>query len=280
MGRLEYAMDSLRLICTTNQKRAEDLARLLGKTNRERQDLTLQMVMHAKDSIKIQKRELNDLLFVVHESYDQGVIGLVAGKLVEEFYRPAIVISKGEKFSKASARSISGFNMIEFIRSVSEFLVDAGGHPMAAGFTVETAKLPQLQKALEKKAGPLLNKDLLTRNLKIDCELPLSAINIELYDKTRKLEPFGMANPQPVFMSKKVEIQDIRTVGKEGSHLKLRLFQKGQEELIFDGIGFGLGEKAKDLHIGDLISLAYVISPDDWNGQGKLQLTIKDLRNN
>jgi single-stranded-DNA-specific exonuclease len=280
MGRLEYAMDSLRLICTTNRKRAEDLARLLGKTNRERQDLTLQMVMHAKDSIKIQKRELNDLLFVVHESYDQGVIGLVAGKLVEEFYRPAIVISKGEKFSKASARSISGFNMIEFIRSVSEFLVDAGGHPMAAGFTVETAKLPQLQKALEKKAGPLLNKDLLTRNLKIDCELPLSAINIELYDKTRKLEPFGMANPQPVFMSKKVEIQDIRTVGKEGSHLKLKLFQKEQEELIFDGIGFSLGEKAKDLHIGDLISIAYVISPDEWNGQDKLQLTIKDLRNN
>ena len=280
MGRLEYAMDSLRLICTTNQKRAEGLARLLGKTNRERQDLTLQMVMHAKDYIKIKKKKLNDLLFVVHESYDQGVIGLVAGKLVEEFYRPAIVISKGEKFSKASARSISGFNMIEFIRSASEFLVDAGGHPMAAGFTVETAKLPGLQKALEKKAELLLNKNLLTRNLKIDCELPLSVIDTQLYDDIKRLEPFGMANPQPVFMSKKVEIQDIRTVGKEGSHLKLRLFQKGQEELIFDGIGFGLGEKAKDLHIGDLISLAYVISPDDWNGQGKLQLTIKDLRNN
>jgi len=280
MGRLEYAMDSLRLICTTNQKRAEDLARLLGKTNRERQDLTLQMVMHAMSRIKNQKSKIKNLLFVVHESYDQGVIGLVAGKLVEEFYRPAIVISKGENFSKASARSISGFDMIEFIRSASEFLVDAGGHPMAAGFTVETAKLPQLQKTLEKKAGLLLNKDLLTRNLKIDCELSLSVINTQLYNDIKRLEPFGMANPQPVFMSKKVEIQDIRTVGKEGSHLKLKLFQKGQEELIFDGIGFGLGEKVKDLHIGDLISIVYVISPDDWNGQGKLQLTIKDLRNN
>jgi single-stranded-DNA-specific exonuclease len=280
MGRLEYAMDSLRLICTTNQKRAEDLARLLGKTNRERQDLTLQMVMHAMGRIKNQKSKIKNLLFVVHESYDQGVIGLVAGKLVEEFYRPAIVISKGENFSKASARSISGFDMIEFIRSASEFLVDAGGHPMAAGFTVETAKLPQLQKTLEKKAGLLLNKDLLTRNLKIDCELPLSGINKKLYSDIEKLKPFGMASPQPVFMSKKVEIQDIRTVGKEGSHLKLKLFQKGQKELIFDGIGFGLGEKAKDLHIGDLISIAYVISLDDWNGQDKLQLTIKDLRNN
>jgi single-stranded-DNA-specific exonuclease len=277
MGRLEYAMDSLRLICTPNQKRAKSLARLLGETNKERQDLTLQMVMHAKDSIKIQKRKLKDLLFIVHESYDQGVIGLVAGKIVEEFYRPTIVVSKGKKFSKASARSINGFNMIEFIRSASEFLVDAGGHPMAAGFTVETAKLPQLQKALEKKAGSLLNKDLLTRNLKIDCELHLSVIDAQLYDNIKRLEPFGMANPQPVFMSKKVEIQDIKTVGREGSHLKLKL---SQGQLVFDGIGFGLGEKVKDLHVGDLISVAYSISPDDWSGQGKLQLIIKDLHSN
>jgi len=277
MGRLEYAMDSLRLICTTNQKRAENLARLLGETNKERQDLTLQMVMHAKDYVKLQKEKLKELLFIVHESYDQGVIGLVAGKIVEEFYRPAIVVSKGEKFSKASARSIAGFNMIEFIRSASELLVDAGGHPMAAGFTVETAKLPLLQKTLENKAKLLLTKDLLTRNLKIDCELSLSFINFDLYESLQKLSPFGMKNPEPTFLSKSVLVEEMRLVGNEGKHLKFT-FADQESGVRFGSIAFGMGEMFSKIKIGDKINIAYTIDENEWNGEKHLQLKIKDLR--
>ncbi|MBI2431192.1 MAG: DHH family phosphoesterase, partial [Candidatus Levybacteria bacterium] len=132
MGRLEYAMDSLRLLCTKDQQRAKLLAEKLGSTNRERQELTLETVLHATSGIRNQESGIRKkLLFISHESYQQGVIGLVAGKLVEEFYRPAIVVSKGEKVSKASARSVHGFNIIEFIRLASEHLVDVGGHPMA-----------------------------------------------------------------------------------------------------------------------------------------------------
>lgn len=276
MGRLEYAMDSLRLICTTNFKRAKDLAQLLGNTNKERQDITLQTIMHAVEKIKNQKSQLKSLLFIVHESYEQGVIGLVAGKLVEEFYRPAIVISKGEKFSKASARSISGFNMIDFIRSASEFLVDAGGHPMAAGFTVETKKLPLLQKALEDKAQLLLNKDLLTRNLKIDLALPLSSITMNLYELLQELSPFGIGNPEPTFVSNGI-IEDIRLVGSEGKHLKLKI-NDPKTGLKFGGIGFGLGENTENFHIGSKIDIAYVIAKDEWNGDKQLQLKIKDIK--
>jgi single-stranded-DNA-specific exonuclease len=276
MGRLEYAMDSLRLICTNNQKRAEELAHLLGETNKERQDLTTQMVLHAKDLVASNKSKLKSLLFIAHESYEQGVIGLVAGKMVEEFYRPTIVVSIGEKFSKASARSISGFNMIEFIRSAQELLVDVGGHPMAAGFTIETAKLIKLRKILEHKAELLLNNDLLTRSLKIDLELPLSAIDIQLFETIQELEPFGMGNPQPVFMSKNVIIEDMRFVGVENKHVKFYFGDK-VSNIKFSAIAFGMGDRLNELHIGDKVNIAFTIEKDDWNGNDRLQLKIKDI---
>ena len=270
MGRLEYAMDSLRLICTNNQKRAESLAQLLGSTNRERQSLTLDSTLHAITKIKNQKSKIKKLLFISHETYEQGVIGLIAGKLVEEFYRPAIVVSKGVKFSKASARSVRGFNIIEFIREHSSYLVDAGGHPMAAGFTVETTKLLELQKTLEDRAELVLSKDLLTRSLKIDCELALSFIDLNLYESLQKLAPFGMGNPEPTFISKDVVVEDVRLVGAEGKHLKLKF--------RIEGIAFGMGEMSSKIHIGDKVDIVYTIDENEWNGEKRLQLKIKDIQ--
>ncbi|MEK7533974.1 MAG: single-stranded-DNA-specific exonuclease RecJ [Patescibacteria group bacterium] len=293
MGRLEYAMDSLRLLCTKNRDRARMLAQTLGSTNRERQARTLTTVKHAKSAIQNSEFRIQNLLFVAHESYQQGVIGLVAGKLVEEYYRPTIVVSKGEIYSKASARSINGFNIIEFIRSASEYLVDAGGHPMAAGFTVETSKLALVQKTLENKAESLLDEEKLTRTLRIDCELDLSLVNNKLYDAIQKLAPFGMGNPEPTFVGRGVEIQDIRTVGREAKHLKLQLvchpeaLAKGSHEILrfaqndkgmIDGIAFGMGEKYSQFHVGDAVDIAYTVDENKWNGNKKLQLKIKDLK--
>lgn len=275
MGRLDYAMDSLRLLCTTDKKRAELLAEKLGLTNKERQELTMETALHAsglaRDLYKTQK-----LLFVSHESYQPGVIGLVAGKLVEEYYRPAIVISKGEIYSKASARSIKGFNIIEFIRSASDLLIDAGGHPMAAGFTVETAKLALLENKFYKNAENLIDTSKLEKTLRIDCELPFSYLSQDLYDSIQKLAPFGMKNPEPVFASK-VLIKDMRLVGAEGKHLKLKL-KDPNSELVIHGIAFGQGEKSADFLVGDLAKIAYVIEQNEWNGNKKIELKIRDIR--
>src|SRR3989344_4868229 len=285
MGRLDYAMDSLRLLCTNNKERARKLAQVLDSTNRERQTLTIETAEHAKLEVKSlasrrsgQKSKVKSLLFISHESYQQGVIGLVAGKLVEEFYKPAIVVSIGEKFSKASARSVSGFNIIEFIRSASELLVDAGGHPMAAGFTVETTKLLKLQKVLEEKAELILTEDLLIRSLKIDCELPLEFIDINLYESLQKLAPFGMGNPEPTFLSKKAVVEDLRLVGAEGKHLKLNV-KCQMSNVKFGGIGFGMGKMFSKIKIGDRIDIAYTIDINEWNGEQRLQLKIKDIMN-
>src|SRR3989344_2107355 len=196
MGRMEDAMDSLRLLCTNNSQRAKELAKKLGDTNRIRQTLTIDTFYHAK--AQVDEKTKNKLLFVHHDSYPEGIIGLVAGRLTEEYYLPSIVISKGKRLIKASARSISGFNIIEFIRNASEFLVDAGGHPMAAGFTFETKNLNKVEKKFQELAAQILTKELLRKKTRIDCELPLGGLDLELYEEISKLEPFGMGNPIPV----------------------------------------------------------------------------------
>lgn len=277
MGRMEYAMESLRLLCTNDRNRARLLSFTLGNTNRERQQLTIETVQHAKLAINSSKRAVKKLLFIAHETYPQGVIGLVAGKLVEEFYRPSIVVSIGEKHSKASARSVTGFNIIEFIRGASDMLVNAGGHPMAAGFTVETKKLLALKEHLEKLAEELITDAQLVRSLRIDCELPFTLIDTNLFADLQKLSPFGMGNTEPTFVSKRVVVDDVRLVGKERRHLKLTV---RQDEKVFDAIAFGLGERASELHSGDTIDIVYTIAIDSWNGNEKLQLKVKDIKIN
>lgn len=276
-GRMEYAMDSLRLLCTTKPERAQELAYKLGATNKERQQVTIETVQHAIQEVKSQNAKVKSLLFVAHETYPPGVIGLVAGRLVEEFYRPSIVLSIGETYSKASARSIAGFNIIDFIRTASEHLVDAGGHPMAAGFTVETAKLKRLQQALEAKAEELLTEAMMHRIIKIDCELPLDIITTNVYEAIQQLAPFGMANYEPVFMSKDVIVSDFRFIGRDQKHLKLQV-QNQEGTCTMEAIAFGMAERAKDFHLGDKLDIAYYIDINEWNNQRRLQLKVRDFK--
>ena len=275
-GRIESAMDSLRLLCTTNRVRAEELAAKLELINKERQQLLKEAKEHAILGVRDQGLGIRKLLFIAHESYAQGIIGLVAGKLVEEFYRPAIVVSISEKHSKASVRSISGFNIIEFLRLHTDHFINVGGHPMAAGFTVETEKLSLLKDLLEEKAEELLTKEILTRSLKIDCELSFDLISKELFNALQTLSPFGMANPEPVFATRDVMIEDIRVMGKDGSHLRLQL---RQDKKLFEAVGFGMGKLAAEIHKGDKVDVAYSLDENVWNGNIKLQLKLKDLQN-
>lgn len=280
MGRLEHALDALRLLCTHRQEKAKELAEKLGLTNKERQQLTIDTALHAKGLLP---KTLKKLIFIAHEGYNQGVIGLVAGKLVEEYYRPAIVISIGEIYSKASARSISGFNIVEAIRKSSDILVDVGGHPMAAGFTIETKNLKALQNRLEELADKELTDEKLTRTLKIDAEIPLEMVTQDLWQKLQKLQPFGFGNPEPVFATKEVTVKDARLVGSDGKHLKLKVVPLSTLDPNphtlnpLEAIAFGMGELYGKLQPGESIDIAYSIDLDTWNGNKRLQLKIKDI---
>lgn len=279
MGRIEHALDALRLLCTGRKDKAAVLAQTLGLKNRERQQLTTETTLHALSLVPKSRKKL---IFIVHESYNQGVIGLVAGKLVEEYYLPAIVVSKGEVYSKASARSIAGFNIVEAIRSASDILVDVGGHPMAAGFTVETKNLAALQDRLEKIATKELSEEKLTRVLRIDAEIPLEMVTEELWQKLRDFEPFGFGNPEPVFATKNVRVSGARLVGADGKHLKLRLALPNQTNLpnltnAIEAIAFNFGKLYGKLQPEVAVDIAYTIALDTWNGTRRLQLKIKDI---
>ncbi len=277
MGRLANAIDSLRLLCTKDAKRARELAALVSKTNLERQKIVedISFSVRAKALQQTQGKLSDELIFIASESYHEGVIGLAAGKLVEEFYRPAIVISKGKEFSKGSARSINGFNIVELIREHSNLLVAHGGHTMAAGFTIKTSRLEQFHLKLSKSSKKLLTGELLEKKLKIDCELDFNKINWQLTKKIKEFEPTGLGNPNPTFLTKSVEIVDTKILGKEKNHLKLKV---KKSEKFFDAIGFGMAKDFGNLEKGNKVDVVYNIDENEWNGTKSLQLRIKDIK--
>jgi single-stranded-DNA-specific exonuclease len=275
MGRLVHAMDALRLLCTIKENRATELAAMLGDTNKERQQLTIDTTIHAKELVRTThgKGNTKKLIFISHGSYNPGIIGLVAGKLVEEYYLPSIVLSQGDIVSKASARSIPGFNIVEAIRMCSDILVDVGGHPMAAGFTVETKHLALLQTRLEDIAEKALDETMLIRTLRIDMEIPLNQVTEKLWESLRSFEPYGFGNSEPLFTTRGVHIVEAKLVGAEGKHLKLKVSQSG----VFDAIAFGMGAIYSKLRPDTTIDIAYSIDMNVWNGSKKLQLKVKDI---
>lgn len=272
MGRLEHAIDSLRLLCTSNLVKAGQIARHIGATNAQRQKIVEEVVIHARDKVSNEK-----VIVIANENYHEGVIGLAAARLVEEFYRPAIVLSKKGKISKASARSLPGFNIIEAIRQLEDLYIEGGGHPMAAGFSIETKKIGEFTKRINKIAKGLLTEEVLSRKLRIDMELQFGQINYRLLDKIKDFEPTGLGNPTPTFATTDVDVLNARTVGRDARHLKLKV---KQNEQVFDSIYFGGGEIYSMLPSGTKIDVAYQLEDNTWNGMKSLQLKVRDLKVN
>jgi single-stranded-DNA-specific exonuclease len=272
MGRMEHAIDSLRLICTKDIMKAKKLARSLGFVNKERQKRLEEVLSHAKEIVK--KSRIRGAILVSHESYHEGLIGLIASKLVEEHWRPAIVFSKGETISKASARSISGFNIIESIKKLDEIIIKGGGHPMAAGFSIETKKIDLFEKEFQKIANEILTDEMLTKSIKIDLEIEFSLINQMLYEHILKFEPFGVGNNSPLFATKDVVAETVTLVGNEGQHLKMTLGKNGKK---FPAIAFGKGNYINKIQAGLGFDIAYGIEANTWNGKTSLQLKVKDI---
>jgi len=276
MGRLDHAIDALRLICTTNSQRATLLASKLGMTNKERQQLTVDTTLHALSGLsKIEDVTKRKILVISDTSYNPGIIGLVAGKLVEEYYRPSIVIAEGELFSKASARSIAGFNIVEFIRTAGDLLVDVGGHPMAAGFTVETKNISKLKTFFEQQSVDAISETLFTRSLVVDTEIQSSLITKSLCRDLVAFAPYGLGNYEPVFVSRGFIIDQIRKIGAKLNHLKLKL--KDNKKNIIDAVAFGMGDRADALSVGTSVDVAYTIDENVWNGITTVQLKLRDI---
>ncbi len=272
-GRLESAVKALKLLLTRNLKEAIELAGGLNEVNSERQRILGLSLTHARTSLI--GADLKKFILVADESYHEGVIGLVAGKLVQEFYRPALVIAKGETVSKGSARSISGFNIIEALRRFEGLFEGVGGHPMAAGFTIRNENLTQLEIELAKVAEELIDEQTLTPKIKVEAELPAGIISQELPAITKKLEPFGVGNPQPIFLARALKVTEVRKVGASGGHLKLGLTKDG---LNLPAIWFGAGSQLSAYQPGSIADIVFTVLEDSWNGYPRVSLNVKDAR--
>ncbi len=273
-GRLTHALNALRLLCTKDPEKATKYAKMLDDTNRDRQFLTEEAVQHAK-LLALEHKLNTKIMLVSHNSYNQGIIGLVASNLVESYYRPSFAISIGEDgISKGSARSISGVNIVEMLRMVSHILDEVGGHPMAAGFSLKTEKIEELHIALAKIAERLVTDEVVERVLRIDALLKFELLDKSLFKNLQSLAPFGMGNPEPVFATEKVTVEECRKIGREGNHLKLIVSKDGNK---FDAVGFGLADKF-EISSGDTIDVAYTIDVNEWNGKTTLQLKVRDLK--
>lgn len=268
MGRLANATDSLRFLCTRDPKKAGDLNNLLNETNIERQKIVEDVVTRTLKEVKSE-----DKVIVISGQYHEGVIGLASGKVTEKYYKPSIVFSVGEKVSRASARSINGFDIIEAIKETG-LILEGGGHPMAAGFSIETTKISEFSLKINEIGNKVLTDDLLERKLKVDMEIDFKSIDTELVNEIKKFEPTGYGNYSPVFMTKDVEIVETKFVGTEGKHLKLKLSKDNNK---IEAIAFGFGTSHK-LKAGEKVDIAYTIEENIWNNKTSIQLKIKDIK--
>ncbi|MBI2196338.1 single-stranded-DNA-specific exonuclease RecJ [Candidatus Daviesbacteria bacterium] len=264
MGRLEHAIDSLRLLCTKDPVKARRLAKLLCETNSTRQRMTEEALEQAK--LLVDKQ--NKIHVLASKDWSAGIIGLVAGKVTDEYSRPAIAISIGEEISKGSARSIDGINIVELIRKHADILIDVGGHPGAAGFSLYSKHIEIFKKRLEEYKLVLPEEE---RVLEVEAEVNSKQLTKGLVSELEKFEPFGMDNRRPIFATRGMRVSDIRTVG-DGKHLK------GRADGL-DFIAFGMGEWANMLQSGQTIDLAYNLELDTYNGAEKLQLKVRDVTN-
>lgn len=276
MGRLDHGLDALRLLCTSNQARATQLASTLSSTNTRRQTLTDDLLKTALQEADSWQDE--HLIVVYSPSFHEGVIGLVAGRLMELYHKPAIVLVAGEKTAKASARSIPGVNIVELIRKVRDDLLEVGGHPMAAGFGLETSNLEVVKQRLLTLAKTEIDATLLQPSIELECLLPFTLIGTKLVKVLEKFAPFGQGNHTPVFGIPNVKVVDLQKMGKELQHLKLAVCENHEAAVTtVEAVGWNFSRKTT-LSLNDCVDIAASVETNEWRGKTKIQLVIKDLK--
>ena len=269
-GRMGGALVSYRLLTTQASDEAQGLTAELVRRNKERQKLTEEVLNKVKRGMPL--REKLPLIIEGDEGYPVGVIGLVASRLVREFNKPAIIVNIGEDLCRGSCRSIPEFNISLALEKCRDLLVTFGGHPAAAGFTVKWENLAQLNKKLMNLATSQLSHLDIQPKLTIDAEITLSALNGEILNLIQKLAPFGVGNPQPIFLSRGVEVVNSRNFGNEGERLELKL---RQNDVTWQAFDFNSQKPAEG--IPDCIDIVYQLKKGLWGAEEVLRLNLLDF---
>jgi single-stranded-DNA-specific exonuclease len=278
-GRLATAETSYRLLTAADPLTARPLAEELGRLNQERQRLTAELVALAKIQIEADRAD-RYLFLIANADFKPGIVGLIAGRLTEETYRPALVAEAGPEETHGSARSIPEFNITAALDECKDLLKRYGGHAAAAGFTVLNQNLPAFRARLEQIAARELAGRDLTPALSVDAVVGLGAIDWALQEFLAQLEPCGYGNSQPILASRGLEVVSQRTVGQDAQHLKLAVrdpFDTGPTaRRVLDAIAFRHGAWYNQLP--RRIDLAYTVEVNEYGGERRLQLNVRDIR--
>lgn len=274
-GRVGSAKSAVELLVTKSAERAEQIAFALEDENHARQSREQQILTQANEMIDADAsfKEKN-VIVLAKENWHHGVIGVVASRLVDKYYKPAILISLKDGLGKGSGRSIKGFNLFDALTDCSDLLLKYGGHELAAGLGVSESDIPALEKKINEYAKTHLSEEDLTPYINIDAILSLGDLTVENAQMLSILEPFGMGNPQPVFAAKNVTLIVQRAIG-DGRHTRLTVSQNGKN---IDALGFNMTQALSGFVIGSKLDIAFTLSTNVFRGEKHLQVILKDVR--
>ncbi|HZD95748.1 MAG TPA: DHHA1 domain-containing protein, partial [Candidatus Sulfotelmatobacter sp.] len=282
-GRMDVARDVIELFTCREQARCKEIAQKLNQLNLERQEEEARIVAAIEELLAAEPDLTGKYCMVFDgDGWHRGVVGIVASRVVEKTGRPALVIAKEGEEAHGSGRSISAFHLLDALESCHDLFTRFGGHAHAVGFALPSREVPALKQRLNEYAQTRLKAEDLVPELRIDAEIPLSAITPELFENLRCLEPFGHGNPEPVFSSRNVNLVLPPKIIKE-KHIKLRVNQRLPEQKAsfnYDAMGWRMAEElqSEPLLPGDSLDVAFTIGMNSHPDFGGLELTLEDFR--
>ena len=276
-GRMKHGLHAVELLTENNKQKVMDMASAIESFNTERKGLDQRITAEALQQIHNNSEENRYTSVVYKDDWHKGVIGIVASRLMETYYRPTLVFTKSGKKLAASARSVRGFDVYNALEDCSDYLEQFGGHKYAAGLTMLEEQYEQFKEHFEQVVAESIDPEYLSREIEVDAEIRLSEINAKLLRIISQFAPFGPGNRAPVFMASNVrDVGFARTVGTENKHLKLSVSQGTAQPIA--AIGFGLGHKLDRIKDGQPFDVVFNIEENEWNGKKSIQLKVKDLR--
>ncbi len=275
VGRLGQAAPAVELLVTRNHYRAMEIAKLLEEENRRRKQIDTMTLNEALEKMEVEFDPKKDSVIVLAgEGWHSGVIGIVASRIIEKYYRPTVMISIENGIGKGSARSIPNFDLHSALKACADLFIQFGGHKYAAGLSIDAANIPEFKKRFNSIAKTMLTDNDLVRKINIDDEIELDVINRDFVKLLNLLAPFGPRNTSPMFVSRNVAIMgEPKIVGN--NHLKFRV---GQNSTVIDAIAFNRGSEIGKLRDNRYIDIVYNITENTWMDRTSLQLRIKDIR--
>ena len=276
-GRIKHGNHAVELLTEFNLEQAQQFASEIEQYNSDRKDLDKSITKMALHQIEDNNEKEQFTTVVFQEDWHKGVIGIVASRLIEVYYRPTIVFTKsGDKYA-ASARSVVGFDIYNAIEACAEHLEQFGGHMYAAGMTLKPENYQKFKDAFEKVVQETIAPEMLTPEIEVDAEIDFAEITPKLTRILKQFEPYGPQNRTPVFWSKNVADTGYgKTIGSDNSHLKLTVKQKNSPS--FSAVGFGLSDKLDIIQNKKSFEAVYCIEENEWNGMVSVQLRLKDLK--